>query len=119
MKSLHTRLDPIKDRVLRFTELFGRVRAMEEFGVSTYDRFSNWLTEVTGNENFGLNPKFGHRSGQGILNEVATKVVRTLLDLQGENEELRKELAAVKRELSHDNGNDMDQALAIMQVCQA
>lgn len=119
MQSLHTRLDYQKDQVLKFIGLFGRSHAMEEFGVADYSRFSEWIKEVTGNEHFGLNPKFGANGSQGVLNQVAIKMVRTLLDLQAENKELRKENEILKLELQRGDGEDMDQALALMEICQA
>ena len=118
MESLHTRLDHQKDKVLRGTSLFGRFHAMDEFGVKDYERFSKWLKEVTGDENFGINPKLGSDGGKGIAGQVAIKVVHTLLDLQAENKELRRELTALKGLHSRDNGSDTDAVLALMEVCQ-
>ena len=118
MKSLHTRLDPIKEQVLRFTRLFGRFEAMNEFQVADYKCFTDWLEEVTCDKNYGINPEFCSHGSQRVLNQVATKVVRTLLDLQVENKRLREENAVLKAELNRGDGSDVDQALAIMEVCQ-
>ena len=118
METLHTRLDYRKDRVLKVTETFGRLAAMEEFEVNDYVCFSKWLEGVTGNENFGIHPKISLNGGPGVVNAVAIKVVRTLLDLQVENEELRKENRQLKLELSHDGGTEREQALALLDVCQ-
>lgn len=116
MKSLNTRLDDKKGQVLKFTKLFGRGAAMDEYGVRDYVCFADWLKEVTQDENFGLNPTFGSRGNKGILNQVAIKVIRTLLDLQAENEELRKRNSAMSRELSHDNGNNHQEALSLLET---
>jgi len=119
MQPLHTRLDHQKDRVLKVTELFGRSRAMEEFEVSDYVCFSEWLKEVTRDENFGLRPKIHLDGGQTFTNQLAVKVIRMLLDLQAENERLVKENRELKRQLLPDGRVDADQALAILEVCQA
>ena len=100
MESLHTRLDPIKEKVIKFTEYFGPFTAMREFGVADYGCFSKWLKEVTGDENYGLPPKISLDGGQGVAGQVAAKVVRMLLELQAENEALRKENKRLKLELS-------------------
>ena len=118
MQSLHTKLDPIKDRVLRITELVGQLAAMREFDVKGINYFRDWLEEVTGDRDFGINPKLGSNGSQGILDKVATKVVHKLLELQVENRELRIELRALKSMYSHNDGSDTEQALALMEVCQ-
>lgn len=117
MKSLHNRLDDKKDRVLMITKLLGRGTAMDEFGVADYLSFSNWLEEVTGDESFGIPPIISPNGNHSVLNQVAAKVVHTLLELKAENEELRKQVRILKAELSRDNGNVPDQALAILEVC--
>lgn len=117
MRSLHERLDHQKDRVLKVTTLFGRFQAMGEFEVESYDCFCKWLEEVTGDENFGLSPKIRLNGGQTFLNQLAVKVMRTLLDLQAENAELRKANRELKRQLLPDGRVDTDQASAILELC--
>ena len=118
MESLHTRLDPIKEKVIKFTEYFGPFTAMREFGVADYGCFTKWLKEVTGNENYGLPPKISLDGGQGVAGQVAVKVVRTLLELQAENAELRKENKRLKLELSRDGSNEYQEAMGFLEVCQ-
>ena len=118
MQSLHTRLDPIKEAVLKVTKLFGRGAAMSEFEVADYACFSVWLEEVTHDKNFGLRPQICIGGGQTIAGQLAVKVVRTLLDLQTENERLKAELRQVKLQQSRNEGTPYDEALAVLEVCQ-
>jgi len=119
MKSLHTRLDYQKDKVLEVTEIFGRHRAMDKFGVSSYDRFCNWLEEVTHDKNFGLNPKIRLDSGQTLGDQLVDAFVRKVAALATQNEALRQENEYFKWLLSRDNGKETEQALAVLEVCQA
>ncbi len=119
MKSLHTRLDHQKDKVLKMTELFGPFPAMREFEVDDYLCFNRWLKEVTGNENFGIHPKIRFDGPETFTNQLALKVIRKLLDLQDENKELHKEVQALRAQLSGDGHVDSQEALAIVELCQA
>lgn len=119
MKSLHARLDPIKDEVLSFTEEFGRFKAMSQFGVRDYLCFSNWLKEVTGNENFGINPKIcldGHRT---LGDQLVDAFLRKVAELQTERETLRQRIDYLEWQLAAASEKEEKQALAILEVCQA
>lgn len=119
MKSIHTRLDHQKDKVLKVTELLGRPTAMREFEVADYVCFSNWIEEVTGDKNFGIYPKIRFDGRENFTNQLAIKVIRKLLDLQDENKELHKEVQALRAQLSGDGHVDYQETLAIVELCQA
>jgi len=119
MKSLHTRLDPQKDEVLKVTETFGQFRAMRQFKVSSYDRFSLWLKEVTGNENFGLRPVISPDSGQTLGDQLVMAFLRKVAELEAKNEDLRQRIKDLEWQLSHSGEKETQQALAILEVCRA
>ena len=82
MKSLHARLDPIREEVLRHTETFGRFQAMSKFEVASYDRFSNWLEEVTHDKNFGLYPTISLDGNKPLGDQLVEAFLRKVADLE-------------------------------------
>ena len=118
MKSLHTRLDQQKETVLSVTAKFGRWRAMRDFKVSDYGCFHNWLKEVTGDENFGLNPAIcldGHKT---LGDQLVAAFINTVLALKVENQKLHEELEYIKWLQSSARDKEELQALAVLEVCQ-
>jgi len=119
MKSLHVRLDPQKEAVLDLTRKFGRFKAMAEFGVSDYVCFAKWLEEVTGNENFGLNPQISLNGRQTLGDQLVTSFLRKVAQLQAQNEELRDRVKDLNWQLEGVGEKEERQALAVLEVCQA
>lgn len=119
MKSLHSRLDPIKEQVLAYTKNFGRFKAMQKFGVSTYTCFVNWLIDVTGDENFGLRPVFGCYNHQSLGDQLVEAFLHKIATLELENERLRKEIEQLRWLASKTEGKEEAQVLAIINACKA
>lgn len=119
MKSLHSRLDGEKEAVLRVTGDRGRWEAMRHFGLKDYLCFARWLREVTGDENFGLNPRISLQSGQTLGDQLVAAVLRTVAQLQAQNTELRERIEYLERQLDGHKEKEELQALAILEVCQA
>ena len=119
MKSLHKRLDYQEEAVLSVCRKFGRFRAMREFGVSDYPAFAKWLKEVTGDENYGLNPQIRLDSSQTLGDQLVDAFLRKVAQLQAQNEELREQIAYLKWQLEQAGEKEQSQALAILEVCQA
>lgn len=118
MESLHKRLDDQKEEVLRITETFGRFRAMRDFGVRDYICFSKWLKEVTGDEDFGLQPKIRPDSSQTLGDQLVTAFLRKVAQLQTENERLRERIKDLEWQLAAASEKEEIQALAVLEVCQ-
>lgn len=118
MKSLHERLDPQKEEVLRVTETFGRFKAMRQFRVLTYDRFHNWLKEVTGDENFGLRPKISLDGRQTLGEQLVYAFIRKVAQLEAENERLRQRVEILELQLSPAEETEDLQTMAVLDVCQ-
>ena len=118
MKSLHTRLDPQKDAVLKVTGIFGRWRAMQVFEVKDYLCFNDWLKEVTGDENFGLNPKISLNGRGSLGDQVVAAFIQTVLTLKDQVKALREENEYLKRQLENDGSKEELQTLAVLQVCE-
>ena len=119
MKSLHARLDPQRDEVLKVTETFGRFRAMRQFKVSSYDRFSLWLKEVTGDENFGICPVINHNSDQTLGDQLVEAFLRKVADLEAQLKKRDERIGFLEWQLSHPEEKETQQALAIIETCRA
>jgi len=119
MKSLHTRLDHQKDAVLSVTENFGRFKAMAEFGVRDYPGFCKWLKEVTGDENYGLRPKVGTNGRQTLGDQLVEAVLRKVASLETKLAERNERISVLEWQLEHADGKEQNQALAILQACEA
>ena len=118
MKSLHTRLDPVRDEVLKVTETFGRFKAMRQFRVSSYDCFARWLEEVTHDKNFGLCPRISLNGRQTLGDQLVYAFLRKVANLEAENERLRQRNEILELQLSPAEELEDQQALAILEVCQ-
>ena len=119
MKTLHTRLDHQKEEVLDYTKRFGRFPAMSKFRVADYLCFSKWLKEVTGDANFGICPKFSAHEHQSLGEYAIQTLIRTLFDLKAENQRLHEEIEHLKWLRSSARDKEEEQALAVLQICQA
>jgi hypothetical protein len=117
MQTLHSRLDPQKEKVLQVTENFGPFRAMNQFKVASYDRFQKWLKEVTGNENFGLRPRLSLESGQSLGDQLVAAMLRKVATLESDKQSLKERITFLEWQLDHGQAKEQDQALAIMEVC--
>ncbi len=119
MKSLHKRLDPQKEAVLSMVRKFGRFKAMDEFEVRDYPGFVKWLKEVTGDENFGLNPQISLDGHQTLGDQLVSAFLCKVAKLQAQNEELREHIKALNWQLERNGEKEEAQALAVLEVCQA
>lgn len=119
MKSLHQRLDYQKDEVLKVTETFGPFRAMDEFGVRDYVGFAKWLKEVTGDENFGIRPKINTNGRQTLGDQLVEAVLRKVASLETKLAERDERISVLEWQLEHADGKEQNQALAILQACEA
>ena len=118
MKSLHTRLDPIKDRVLRITETFGQFKGMQEAGVASFDCFRRWLKEVTGDENFGLHPKIKLDGDQTLGDQLVDAFLRKVADLETKLARRNGRIEYLERQLFLRQPKQLQQALTVLEVCQ-
>jgi len=119
MKSVHERLDPVKEEVLAAVENYGAFRAMTQFEVRDYACFKRWLKEVTGDENFGLHPKLSLNGHQSLGDQLVNAFLYKVAQLQAENVSLHKEIERLKEMLSGEHEKEQTQALAIMETCRA
>ena len=118
MKSLHTRLDPRKDEVLRITGTFGQFKGMREAGVASYDCFRRWLKEVTGDENFGLHPKIKLAGDQTLGDQCVEAFLRKVAYLETRNAEKDRRIEYLEWQLSLGQPKQLQQALTVLEVCQ-
>lgn len=118
MKSLHTRLDYQKEEVLKVTETFGQLAAMNAYSVKDYYRFRCWLKDVTGDDNFGIRPKLNHSFHQTLGDQLVEAFLRKVADLEAQNESLNQRVKFLDWSLSHTEGKQEMQALAIVDACQ-
>ena len=68
--SLKVRLAPVKDEVLAVVKAKGRQVAMRDYGINRLSTFSNWIYEMTGDKNFGIDKtkiRFGMTGGGKAL----------------------------------------------------
>lgn len=118
MRSLHKRLDPIKDWVLQVHREKGPLAAMTQFGVATYTCYKNWVKEVTGNANYGLYFGTPYEKGPAPVDERLTTALRQVAELEAEKEALRGLIKFLKWELTHDQEKVNQDNLAILELCQ-
>ena len=119
MRTLHSRLDCQKEEVLKVTKMFGRFRAMRQFGVRSFDRFTLWLEEVTDDKNFGLNPVISPNNSQTLGDQLVFAFLRKVASLQAENQRLRQRIEILDLQLSPAQETEDLQAMAVLEVCQA
>ncbi len=118
MKSLHARLDDQKDQVLRVVEAFGVFRAMDQFAVSSYDRFRIWLQETTGDGDYGLRPKISPRSGETLGDQLVAAFLLKVAALEADNTRLKQQVDGLRWQLERGKGPELDQALAVLEACE-
>lgn len=118
MKSLHERLDPIKDEVLTYTRNYGHFKSMTKFKVSDYTCFIRWLLDVTGDENFGVRPILGANNYQSLGDQLVEAFLRKVAALDTQNEKLRKENEQLEWLISKRNEKEELQALAVAGACE-
>ena len=119
METLHTRLDYQKEEVIRVVKTFGPFRAMNKFGVATYDCFERWYREVTGGETFPISPKIRLGCDQTLGDQLVDAFLHKVARLQTENEKLRERIEFLEWQLSIKGEREQDQALAVLEVCRA
>ena len=117
MKSYHTRLDPIKEKVLRHTETFGQFQAMSKFKVPSYDCFIRWLEEVTGDKNFGIHPKISLDGHKTLGDQLVEAFLRKVADLEATVAERDQKIEHLEWLLEQGGGKEMEHALAVLEVC--
>jgi len=118
MKSLHTRLDERKEEVLEVTKTFGRFVAMRQFSVGDYACFCKWLKEVTGDENYGINPKIKSNGHQTLGDQLVEAMLRKVANLEALLSERAERIAFLELLLSPTETTERNQALAILQTCE-
>ena len=118
MKSLHTRLDPIREEVLEYTKQQGRFKAMAKFEVKDYGRFSRWLEEVTGDAEFGFEASCRSLRGQSLLDELLEKFLAKVGKLEAENKRLREENSMLQWHLDQRREIHEEKVLAVIQACE-
>lgn len=119
MKSLHQRLDHQKDAVLSVTAKFGRFKAMDEFRVRDYPGFVRWLKEVTRDENFGIRPKISLNGHQTLGDQLVSAFLHKVATLEAKLAERNRRIAFLEWQLERTGEKEQNQALAILEVCEA
>lgn len=117
MKSLHTRLDPIKTEVLDYTRRLGRSRAMAKFGVLSYVSFTTWLAEETGDENYGLVPEISLGGRENLGTQLVEAFLRKLADLEARLAERNAMVKYLEAQLEQRREVEENQALTVMEAC--
>ena len=117
MKSLHTRLDPVKDEVIEVTRKWGRGRAMDTFGVRDLPGFDRWLKEKTGVQNFGVRPLFGYDGPQALLTQALEYFCEKIVTLTREIEDLREENRQLREQLQPRTEHCMEKMGQLIEVC--
>lgn len=79
MQSYEKRFNGNKEELLRDVRRYTAFGAMRKHGIKDYVSFRKWLTEITGDENFGLNPTIGALGGTGN-NTVLEQFVQAFKD---------------------------------------
>jgi len=90
MKSLHTRLDPIKEEVLAYIRQRGRLKSMEEYGVKDYARFHNWIMEVTNDPQYGFEASCRADSDMSSIDRLLDRFLAKVAKLEAANKALRE-----------------------------
>ena len=114
MKSLAKRFAANKKEVLDYTKRWGIFKAMDEFNVRDYIAMRRFLKEATGNENYGVNPRFigGGKTDifevvRAKLEDYVAKVNRRNAEMMAELDRLRGENEALRREMYNAIGNKL------------
>lgn len=118
MQPLRDRLNGEKEAVLAYTATYGRLLAMRKFGIKDYVCFQRWLKEVTGNENFGLNPTISSNGSQDLGDQLVAAFLRKVERLQAENARLRQELELLYPVYERRKERQDERALLVLQACQ-
>ena len=123
MQSLAKRFKDNKKGVLDYTKRWGIHKAMDEFGVKDYIAMRRFLKEATGNENFGVSPRFNGGGKSDIfevvrskLEDYVAKVNRRNAEMSAELDRLERENEILRREMYNAIGNKL---LAIVDTLEA
>lgn len=117
MQSLHTRLDPIKQEVLDYTDTFGIFGAMRKYRIASWDCFHGWLKGATGNEKFGIYHRLTSDGRQTIGEQLVNAFLLKVEQLEVENERLRQTIEFLRLQLSPSKDIEELEALAVMEAC--
>ena len=118
MRSLHTRLDPIKEEVQRYTETYGRLKAMEKYEVKDYGCFSNWIEEVTNDPLFGFQAACRNNGNMSLLDQLLERFLFKVAQLEAENKRLRLENEMLRQDRDQRREIHEEQILAVLQACE-
>lgn len=101
MESLKKRLESIKDDVLKVTAEEGQHAGMRHANVKDYIAFTKWLKEVTGDENFGLQPSNpgNLRSSYWLAHQAFMSAHQTRLSLLKKVVDTEREIAEVEQDI--------------------
>lgn len=118
MNSLHTRLDPIKEEVLNYTQRHGRFQAMDKFEVKDYACFHSWLEEVTDDPLFGFEAACRNNGNRSLLDELLDKFLFKVAKLEAEVKRLRRENEWLQETRDQRREIQEKNILAVLQICE-
>jgi predicted ATP-grasp superfamily ATP-dependent carboligase len=105
-QALRNRFNGNKQEVLEYVGRYGISEAMNKYGVSGYLAMRKWVTEETGDENYGINPKFTKltpRAGESLFEEFlerfANWIVNTKAPLEAKVKEQDKTIKELRAQL--------------------
>jgi len=118
MQSLHTRLDPIKEEVLKVWQVEGFLGVYERGWARDEICFEKWRKEVDHNGTGSAHHLFSYGSVQSLLDRAIAAFIETVVDLKAKNAELRRENAYLRAQLRILDHSHADKLLELVTVCQ-
>jgi hypothetical protein len=118
MKSLHTRLDEIKEEVLKAYQVGGYLECRDRGFYRDQLAFERWLREVAGD---GYDKKASlsvYGDVQGLLDRALETFIKTVVNLRAQNEKYRQENEYLRAQLKVSDRYHADQLLELVKVCE-
>ncbi|MBA7577587.1 hypothetical protein ES708_19440 [subsurface metagenome] len=118
MQSLRTRLAEQKEEILEYTQMYGRLKALDKYNVKDYGCFSRWLEEVTHDPEFGFDctiRRYGHMS---VLDELLERFLHKVAKLEAEIKVRNERIKLLEWQLDQRREIQEEKILAIIQACE-
>ena len=116
MQSLKAKFNGNCQEVLDFIGTYGVFAGMTKYQVKDYAAMRNWLKEVTGDENFGISPKFDTYPGETAFDKLAKALCKTIWEVMADNERLQKENKAIWQVIKERGKADEEKARLALEM---
>ncbi len=120
-KSLKARLNGSADEVVEYTRLWGWSKAMERYGIRSYQSFQNFIEDQTHDPNWGLRPVFGAETDRSWADDLLDAFTKKLARMEAEKESLKEENHRLQLELEYYKANQAirlePKVSQIMELC--